>query len=91
MARKKKPLPLLEKVLITDVAAEGKALARVDGMAVFVPFVVPGDVVDIQLRRKKHSFAEGEAVKFHTLRPKRDEAFCTHYSVCGGCKWQLLH
>lgn len=90
MARKKKPLPLLEKVLITDVAAEGKALARVDGMAVFVPFVVPGDVVDIQLRRKKHSFAEGEAVKFHTLSPNRAEAFCPHYGVCGGCKWQIL-
>ena len=90
MARKKKPLPLLEKVLITDVAAEGKALARVDGMAVFVPFAVPGDIVDIQLRRKKQSFAEGEVVKFHTLSPNRAEPFCPHYGVCGGCKWQIL-
>ena len=55
MARKKKPLPLLEKVLITDVAAEGKALVKVDGLAIFVPYVVPGDVVDLQIRRKKHS------------------------------------
>ena len=65
MARKKKTLPVLENIEITDIAAEGKALAKIDGMAVFVPYVVPGDVVDIQLRRKKHSFAEGEAILFH--------------------------
>ena len=59
MARKKKQLPILEKVTITDVAAEGKAIARVNDMVVFVPFVAPGDVVDIQLTRKKNSYAEG--------------------------------
>ena len=90
MARKKKPLPLLENILITDIAAEGKALAKVDGLAVFVPYVVPGDVVDIQLRRKKHSYAEGEAVKFHQLSDRRAQPFCRHYGVCGGCKWQVL-
>ena len=90
MARKKKPLPLLEKVLITDVAAEGKALAKVDGLAVFVPYVVPGDVVDLQLRRKKHSYAEAEAVKIHEYSQHRTAAFCPHYGVCGGCKWQIL-
>ena len=90
MARKKKPLPLLEKVLITDVAAEGKALVKVDGLAIFVPYVVPGDVVDLQLRRKKHSYAEAEAVKIHEYSPQRTEAFCPHYGVCGGCKWQIL-
>lgn len=90
MARKKKPLPLLENILITDIAAEGKALAKVDGLAVFVPYVVPGDVVDIQLRRKKHSYAEGEVVKFHQLSDRRAQPFCKHYGVCGGCKWQVL-
>jgi 23S rRNA (uracil-5-)-methyltransferase rumA len=90
MARKKKPLPLLEKVLITDVAAEGKALVKVDGLAIFVPYVVPGDVVDLQLRRKKHSYAEAEAVKIHEYSQQRTEAFCPHYGVCGGCKWQIL-
>ena len=65
MARNKKQLPLLEKVTITDVAAEGKAIARVNDMVVFVPFVAPGDVIDIQLTRKKHSYAEGKAVFFH--------------------------
>lgn len=90
MSRKKKELPLLEKVLITDVAAEGKALARVNEMVVFVPYVVPGDVVDLQIKRKKHSYAEAVAVKFHEYSPKRCEAFCEHYGVCGGCKWQVL-
>ena len=87
MARKKKPLPLLEKILITDVAAEGKALAKVDGLAVFVPYVVPGDVVDLQIRRKKHSYAEAEAVHIHKYAEERAEPFCPHYGVCGGCKW----
>lgn len=90
MARKKKALPLLEKIEITGVAAEGKSLARVNDMVVFVPFVVPGDVVDIQLRRKKHSYAEGEAVKFHEYSSLRAVPFCRHYGVCGGCKWQCL-
>ena len=65
VARKRKELPLLEGVTITDIAAEGKALARVDDLVVFVPYVVPGDVVDLQVRRKKHHYAEAEAVKFH--------------------------
>ena len=62
MARKRKPLPILEKVTIKDVAAEGKALARVDDMVVFVPYAAPGDVVDIQLLRKRHNYAEGKVV-----------------------------
>lgn len=90
MARKKKPLPLLENITITDIAAEGKAIAKVDGLAVFVPFVIPGDVVDLQIRRKKHSFAEAEAVNFHQYSPDRAKPFCPHFGVCGGCKWQIL-
>lgn len=90
MSRKKKPLPLLENIEITDVAAEGKALAKVDGLAVFVHYVVPGDVCDLQVRRKKHSFAEAEAVKIHKYSEVRTEPFCKHYGVCGGCKWQIL-
>ncbi|MBR1940293.1 MAG: 23S rRNA (uracil(1939)-C(5))-methyltransferase RlmD [Bacteroidaceae bacterium] len=90
MSRKRKELPLLEKVLITDVAAEGKAIARVNDLVVFVPYVVPGDVVDLQLRRKKHSYAEAEAVKFHEYSEKRAVPFCEHYGVCGGCVWQIL-
>ena len=90
MARKKKELPLLEKVAITGVAAEGKALARVNDLVVFVPYVVPGDVVDLQVRRKKHSYAEAEAVKFYEYSAERAKPFCKHYGVCGGCKWQCL-
>lgn len=71
LARNKKQLPLLEKVTITDVAAEGKAIARVNDMVIFVPFVAPGDVIDIQLTRKKHSYAEGKAVYFHEYSPLR--------------------
>lgn len=90
MARKKKELPLLERVEITGVAAEGKALARVNDLVVFVPFVVPGDVVDLQIKRKKHSYAEAEAVRFYEYSTERDTPFCKHYGVCGGCKWQCL-
>ena len=90
MARNKKQLPLLEQVTITDVAAEGKAIARVNDLVVFVPFVAPGDVVDIQLTRKKHSYAEGKAVRFHSYAPERAVPFCEHFGVCGGCKWQHL-
>ena len=90
MARKKKQLPLLEKVTITDVAAEGMALARVNDLVVFVPYVVPGDVVDLQVKRKKHSYAEAVAVNFHEYSPVRAIPFCQHYGVCGGCKWQVL-
>lgn len=90
MARKKKPLPLLENITITGVAAEGKALARVNDLVIFVPYVVPGDVVDLQIRRKKHSYAEAEAVKFHKLSELRTKPFCKHFGVCGGCKWQCL-
>jgi len=90
MARKRKQLPLLEGVTITGVAAEGKAVAKVEGMALFVPFAAPGDVADIQLTRKKSSFAEGRVVRFQSLSPLRSEPFCQHFGVCGGCKWQHL-
>ena len=90
MARKRKELPLLESVLITDVAAEGKAIAKVDGLAVFVPYAVPGDVVDLQLTRKKNSYAEGRVVRFEKYSENRTTPFCSHFGVCGGCKWQQL-
>lgn len=90
MARKKKELPLLEGITITGVAAEGKAIARVDNLVIFVPYVVPGDVVDLQIKRKKHSYAEAEAVKVYHYSDKRAVPFCQHYGVCGGCQWQVL-
>ena len=81
---------MLEGIEITDVAAEGKALARVNDMVVFVPWVAPGDIVDIQLTRKKNSYAEGRAIKFHKLSEERTKPFCEHFTVCGGCKWQHI-
>lgn len=90
MARKKKELPILEKVSITDVAAEGKALARVEDLVVFVPYVVPGDVVDLQVKKKKHHYCEAVAIKFHEYSTLRAVPFCTHFGICGGCKWQCL-
>lgn len=90
MARKKKELPLLEKVTITDVAAEGKAVAKVNELVIFVPYVVPGEVVDLQVKRKKNHYTEAVAVKFHEKSPLRTEPFCSHFGVCGGCKWQCL-
>jgi len=90
MARKRKQLPLLGNVIINDVAAEGKSIAKVDGMAVFVPFAVPGDIVDIQITRKKKSFAEGRVVRFEKYSDNRAVPFCEHFGVCGGCKWQNL-
>lgn len=88
--RKKKPLPILENILITDIAAEGKAIARVEEMVVFIPFVAPGDVVDIQLVKKKKNYGEGKAIRFEKRSERRCEPFCEHFGTCGGCKWQHL-
>ena len=101
MNRKKKALPILKNITITDCAAEGKSLARItipahDGqtedtqMVVFVPYCVPGDVVDLQVRRKKHSFMEAEVVRFIKYSNVRETPFCEHFGICGGCKWQNL-
>ena len=79
MARKRKELPILEQVTITDVAAEGKALAKVNDMVIFVPYVVPGDVVDLKIKKKKNRYCEAEAIKFHHYSEKRAVPFCEHY------------
>lgn len=90
MSRKKKQLPLIENVHITDIAAEGKAIAKVNDMIVFIPYVVPGDVIDLQITRKKNKYAEGKPVRFISYSSNRTEAFCEHFGICGGCKWQIL-
>jgi 23S rRNA (uracil1939-C5)-methyltransferase len=88
--RKSKPAPLLEKVLIEDYAAEGKALARVNGKVIFVEGAVPGDVVDIQLQKNKADWGEGFVKHFHSYSEIRVTPFCSHFGVCGGCQWQML-
>lgn len=98
---KKKNLPIIKNVEITGVAAEGKALVRLqllgdsgregsDGIVCFVPNCVPGDIVDLQVTKKKHSFMEAKVLRVVQPSPVRCEARCPHYGVCGGCKWQIL-
>jgi len=81
---------IIEKVRITDAGTEGNAVARYGEMVIFVPFAVPGDVVDIEILRKKRSFAEGRIIKFHEYSSYRIAPFCSHFGVCGGCKWQQM-
>lgn len=90
MGRKKKELPVLENVEITDVAAEGNALARVDEMVVFIPFGAPGDVADVKLDKKKRNYAEGHIERLVVPSPHRETPRCEHFTVCGGCRWQHL-
>ena len=89
MSRKRIDL-VLENVTIEAVAAEGKALTHVDGMVVFVDFAVPGDVVDIQVYKKKKNYMEGFIKRIVKPSPHRLEPFCEHFGVCGGCRWQPL-
>lgn len=90
MARKKAVYPLIEGLEITTLAAEGKAMGRWNDVVVFVPLTVPGDVVDVQIRSKRRRFMEGFVVHYVKKSPVRVEAFCEHFGVCGGCKWQNL-
>lgn len=90
MMKKKKQLPILENITITGIAAEGKAIAKVNDVVVFIPFAVPGDVVDLQVTRKKSSFMEARVIRFHEYSEKRQKPVCEHFGMCGGCKWQIL-
>lgn len=89
MARKKE-YPLLENVRISDIGAEGNALARIDNMVVFVPMLVPGDVVDLQIKKKKRKYIEGKVLRFKEYSSDRIKPICSHFGICGGCKWQHL-
>ncbi|MBC7412191.1 MAG: 23S rRNA (uracil(1939)-C(5))-methyltransferase RlmD [Bacteroidia bacterium] len=88
--KERKPLPLFENIVITTAAAEGKAMARIDDLVVFVDNAVPGDVADLQLTMKKKNYAEAKAIKFHTYSEERATPMCEHFGVCGGCKWQHM-
>ena len=88
--RKKKKQVILEDLYITDYAAEGKALAKTDGKVVFISGAVPGDVADVLLTKNKKDWAEGRVLKIKSFSKDREEPFCEHFGVCGGCKWQML-
>lgn len=90
MTRKHKPLPILEHITIESVAAEGKCIFHYDDKVVFVPFCVPGDVVDVQITKKKHSFMEGRVERIISYSKVRETPMCEHFGICGGCKWQNL-
>ncbi len=87
----KKPLPILENVSIIDASSDGQAVGRVDDFVVFIKGAVPGDIVDVQLTRKKNKFREGKAIAIHQYSDKRTEPVCSHFGICGGCKWQNMH
>jgi 23S rRNA (uracil1939-C5)-methyltransferase len=87
---KKNKKIVLEDLLITDYAAEGKALARLDGKVIFVAGAVPGDVADVMLTKNKKDWAEGRVLKIRELSKERVTPFCKHFGICGGCKWQML-
>ena len=90
MGKRRKDYPLIEGLHITTLAAEGKAMGKVDNQVVFVPMTVPGDVVDVQVRKHHRRYMEATVVRFVERSPLRVEPFCEHFGVCGGCKWQSL-
>ncbi len=90
MGRKRNRKPFFEQVEIIDVAAEGKALAKIDDKVLFVQNAVPGDIVDVQVNKKRKSFYEGYVTQYHKLSDLRVEPFCSHFGTCGGCKWQPI-
>ncbi len=90
MSRKRKPLPVIEGLEISALAAEGNALGRHGDMVVFVPFGAPGDIVDVKLEKKKKSYANGRITGFKHKSECRVEPKCEHFTICGGCRWQHL-
>jgi len=90
MARKKRPLPFIENLEIIDAGAEGKAIARYNERVVFIPFAAPGDVVDVQVYKKRRNFYEARVEKIRKKSELRVEPECSHFGLCGGCKWQHL-
>jgi len=87
---KKNKKIILEDLLVTDYAAEGKALAKLDGKVIFISGAVPGDVADVLLVKNKKDWAEGRVLKIKQLSKERVDPFCKHFGICGGCKWQML-
>jgi 23S rRNA (uracil1939-C5)-methyltransferase len=88
--KKKNKNIILENVSVTDYAAEGKAIARIDGKVIFISGAVPGDAADIMLTKNKKDWAEARALRITTPAPDRVVPFCKHFGTCGGCKWQML-
>jgi len=90
MSRKRNPLPVFENVSVVDISSQGKAVAKSDDIVIFIENAVPGDLVDIQITKKKKSFYEGKVIKYHKYSKDRVEPACKHFGICGGCKWQNM-
>lgn len=90
MGRSRNNKPFYENVEVIDVAAEGNAIAKIDDIVIFIKNVIPGDVVDVQVTKKRKRYFEARAVNFKSYSPDRVTPFCAHFGVCGGCKWQNL-
>ena len=90
MRSPKKILPVLENVSVMDASSDGQSVARLEEYVVFIKGAVPGDVVDVQITRKKSKYREGKAIHVHTFSEKRTEPVCLHFGTCGGCKWQNM-
>ncbi|PSB13033.1 23S rRNA (uracil(1939)-C(5))-methyltransferase RlmD [filamentous cyanobacterium CCP2] len=88
--RRRKPLPIVEQVAVSSIGAKGKPIALVDGTVAYLDQGVPGDIVDLQLKRRKKGYFEARVLRFHQHSPLRVEPFCQHFGDCGGCKWQNL-
>lgn len=86
----RRSLPIYRDIMIEGIASEGKAITRIEDIVVFVPYCVPGDVVDLQVTKKKHSFMEARVIEYKSYAPQRCQPVCKHYGTCGGCKWQIL-
>lgn len=86
----KKPLPILENITVIDASSDGQSVARTDEYVIFIKGAVPGDVVDLQITRKKSKYREANAIAIKQRSEKRTEAICTHFGTCGGCKWQNM-
>lgn len=81
---------IIENLEVIDASSEGTSVAKHNELVIFIPFVVPGDIVDVQIVKKKKNFAQAKAINFHKLSDKRVEAKCPHFGLCGGCKWQTM-
>ena len=91
MIKKKKEKIIIENLEITDAGAEGKAVGKHEGLTVFVPFAIPGDIVDVAIFKKKKGYAEGNVYCFETtISSSYFKPTCDHFGLCGGCKWQIL-
>ena len=90
MARSRKDLPLIEQLTVIDAGAEGNAVARYDNRVVFIPYAAPGDLVDVQVFRKRSSYMEARIVALHKPSEYRIEPRCMHFGLCGGCRWQHM-